>query len=90
MSLSPETYLDSLFKALGAKLIDGHPLYSHKEGHLRFAWETGFALNDFDDKQQKDILSRIYSRYIKACNLKPILDAKDLINEMINGRESKK
>lgn len=89
MSLTPETYLDNLFRALGTKLIDGRPLYSHKEGHLRFARETGYALNDFDEKQQRDILSRIYSLYVKACSLKPILNAKELITEMKLGKERK-
>jgi hypothetical protein len=75
--------------AIGDKLInpDMH-IYSGRDGHLRMAREIGYALNDFSEDEQRDILQDSYSKlYVKHCNLKPILDAKEWMNEMRRGKD---
>ncbi len=62
-------------------------LYAARKGHLRLAREIGYALNDFSEKEQKDIIHGSYGMvYVIACNLKPILSAKEWINEIVKGQ----
>ena len=76
-------YLTNIRIALGNRLVDPNSIYHGKQGHLRLARECGYALNDFNDEGRREILSASYSSiYITGCNLKPILDDKDWINEM--------
>ena len=64
------------------------PNENTKEGHLKLARETGFALNDFNETDQNEILQASYGAiYIKACCLKPILDSKEWIEMMLKGKE---
>ena len=61
-------------------LLNPDSIYSGKEGHRRLAREVGYALNDFSEKEQKEILHSSYSSiYVIGCNLKPVLDAKEWI-----------
>lgn len=73
-------YMDNIRSAAGTKLIEAEGLYSGKNGHIRFAREVGYALNDFDEKGQREILHDSYSAiYVRACFLKPILNANEWI-----------
>jgi len=68
----------------GALLHGG--AYSGKENHLKFARETGYSLTDFDEQAQQEILKCSYSViYVRACDLKPLLNAKQWIAEMKKG-----
>lgn len=79
-------YLHSMRNAVGTHLINPDSVYYGKEGHLRFARECGYALNDFNKQGQREILSGSYSAiYVIGCSLKPILNAKEWINEMERG-----
>jgi len=78
-------YLTEMRSAVYGRL---NTIYEGKERHLQFARECGAALPDFDEQEQKEILSASYgSIYIIGCNLKPILDAKEWITEMQKGKE---
>lgn len=80
-------YLDNMLTASGTKLVDGHSIYSGKSGHMRFARECGHALNDFSNMDQKQLLQVSYSRlYVRACFLKPLLNASEWIQAMIKGK----
>jgi hypothetical protein len=84
--MTAEDYLSQMDSAIGLKLIEPDSLYYGRDGHLRLAREIGFALNDFGKKDQDLILSASYGRlYVKRCNLKPILDAKEWQQEMQKG-----
>lgn len=72
-------YIDNIRNAAGIKLVESDGLYSGREGHIRFAYEVGYALNDFGVKEQEELLHSSYS-YVRACFLKPILDAGEWIN----------
>ncbi len=80
-------YMRRMFRACGNKLIaDG--LYGNRDGHLRLAREIGAALPDFNDEGQKEILSSSYSViYVRACLLRPILDAKEWVGAMQLGKQ---
>ena len=76
--------------AVGRHLNDPDSIYYGKDGHLRLARECGYALNDFYETGQREILSGSYGMiYVIGCNLKPILDAKEWINEMGKGKVRK-
>ena len=61
-------------------------IYYGEEGHLRLARECGYALRDFDKAGQAHILHGSYSViYVSGCSLRPILDAKEWMNEMRKG-----
>jgi len=61
-------------------------LYGGKEGHKRLAREIGPALRDFSEADSREILQTSYSfLYVRLCDLRPILDAKEWINEMQKG-----
>lgn len=76
-------YLSNMRNAIGDHLINPNSIYYGKNGHLRLARECGYALNDFNAEGQQEILHSSYgSLYVIGCNLKPILDAKEWINEM--------
>lgn len=71
-------------------LIAKEGLYSGKEGHLRFAHECGAAIPDFTEKEQKEFLSASYGAlYVRACDLRPILDAKEWIAGLCVGRDKR-
>lgn len=60
--------------------------YYGKNGHIRFAREIGVALYGFDDRSMEEILKSSYSViYVRATNLKPILDAKEWIKYIKDG-----
>lgn len=76
-------YMSRMYNAIGDKLINPESIYSGRTGHERFARECGFVLNDFDEQGRKEILQGSYScLYVRGCNLKPILDAKEWIHIM--------
>lgn len=79
-NMTVKEYMDNIRNAAGTKLIESDGLYSGREGHIRFAHEVGCALNDFDAKEQEELLHSSYSKvYVRACFLKPILDAVEWI-----------
>ena len=50
------------------------------------AREIGPALRDFSEADSREILQTSYSfLYVRLCDLRPILDAKEWINEMQKG-----
>lgn len=76
-------YIHNMRNAVGCHLINPDSVYFGKEGHLRFARECGYALNDFDKQGQEEILHGSYSGiYVIGCNLKPLLDASEWTKEM--------
>ena len=81
-------WMDKLYIACmrhGALLHGGS--YSGKDNHIKFAHETGYALNDFSEEAQNEILHSSYSIiYVRACNLRPLLNAKEWISEMLIGK----
>ena len=82
-----EDYMSKMRSAVGHHLNNPDSIHYGKDGHLRLARECGVALNDFDGAGQKAILSGSYGMiYVSGCNLKPILDAKEWISEMQNGK----
>lgn len=88
--MTSKEYLDNLYSACGDKLVAG-PIYKNREGHLRLAREIGYALNDFSDKDKKEILKTSYSViYVRACFLKPLLDAHEWISEILKGASRSK
>ncbi len=79
-------YLNKMYLAIGDKLVNPDSIYSGKEGHLRLARETGYALSDFTEKGRDEVLKSSYSSiYVRGTNLKPILDAKEWTDEMLEG-----
>lgn len=79
-SMIVKEYMDNIRNAAGTKLVESDGLYSGREGHIRFAHEVGYALNDFGVKEQDELLHSSYSNvYVRACFLKPILDAGEWI-----------
>ena len=79
-------YMHAVSNAIGDKLINPDGIYYGREGHLRLARECGYALNDFQGKDRSDILHSSYSViYVKGCNLKPLLSAKEWAEEMLKG-----
>ena len=78
-----EEYMQNMRSAVVQHLNNPNSIYFGREGHLRLARECGVALNDFNETGQRAILSGSYGMiYVTGCNLKPILDAKEWINEM--------
>ena len=83
--------MHSACKANNGQLINGawadtDDPKNHKERHLSFARDFGYALNDFDAAAQREILTGSYSRvYVRACNLKPALNAKEWISALKAG-----
>jgi len=76
-------YLNKMRNAIGYHLINPDSVYYGKDGNLRLARECGYALNDFNNEGQQEILHSSYGMiYVIGCNLKPLLDAKEWINEM--------
>lgn len=85
MTDKAKKYLDNMDAAIGSHLVNPDSIYYGEDGHKRFARECGVALNDFDEVDRKEIVSASYSRlYVKHCNLKPILDAKEWIEIMLS------
>lgn len=71
-------YMDGVRNAATAHFSNPESIYCGREGHLRLTRECGYALNDFEEKDRRELLSASYSTiYVRACNLKPILDAKE-------------
>jgi len=82
-----QDYMNRMYHACGTKLIEDG-LYGGRDGHLRLAREIGASLPDFTPKEQKDIIAGSYSTiYVRACNLRPILDAKEWIGAMLVGQK---
>ncbi len=76
-------YMSEMLSGIRSQLADENSPYYGLEGHRRLARECGYALNDFDEKGQQEILSSSYSTmYVRGCNLKPLLDAKEWISIM--------
>lgn len=84
MTDKAKQYLDNMDVAITDKLINLNSIYYGREGHERFARECGYALNDFIEADRTEIASASYGKlYVKHCNLKPILDAKEWIGIMM-------
>ena len=78
-------YLNNMDAALGAVMNNPCSIYFGIEGHKRLARECGYALNDFCESDRAGILSASYGKlYVKHCNLKPILDAKEWMELMMS------
>lgn len=78
-----EEYMQNMRSAVVQHLNNPNSINFGREGHLRLARECGVALNDFNETGQRAILFGSYGMiYVTGCNLKPILDAKEWINEM--------
>lgn len=76
-------YMHEMGQAVMQHLLKEEGLYSNRDGHLRLARECGYALNDFTSEGQREILHGSYGQiYVIGCNLKPLLDASEWINEM--------
>lgn len=76
-------YMQKMRSAVGTHLIDPESIYYGREGHLRLAREFGYGLNDFNEDGKQEILHGSYSVvYVTGCYLKPILNAKEWIEEM--------
>lgn len=76
-------YMQRMRNAVGTHLINPDDMYYGRDGHLRFARECGYALNDFNEEGKQEILHGSYGMiYVTGCNLKPILDAKEWMSEM--------
>lgn len=83
-------YMTKMRSVVGIYLNDPDSIYYGKDGHLRLARECGYALNDFNETGQREILSDSYGViYVTGCNLKPIIDTKEWIKEMKRGKERK-
>ena len=79
-------YMVEMRAAAKSHLNDPDSIYYGKEGHLGLARECGYALRDFDKAGQAHILHGSYSViYVSGCLLRPILDAKEWMNEMRKG-----
>ena len=80
-----QKYITAMKNAVYGRL---NSIYEGKERHLQFARECGYALNDFDEKEQKEILSASYGAiYVIGCNLKPILDSKEWTRALLDGKK---
>lgn len=81
MKASVEEARDYMFRMRSAVTTSGILIrgpYDGKENHRKFAREVGYALNDFDEAGQREIMCGSYSTvYVTGCNLKPLLDAKE-------------
>lgn len=78
-----QNYMSCMRSAVGVHLIDPDSIYAGRNGHLRFARECGYALNDFNEVGKLEILRGSYSSiYVIGCHLNPILDASEWIKEM--------
>ena len=87
--MTMKEYVSRLTSVIGTMLIDPQSLYSGKDGHIRFAHEVGDALNGFTNDEINEFMHSSYSTiYVKYCNLKPILDAKDWIKHLEIGKNS--
>lgn len=79
--MKAKDYMNSIRSVLETKLIDPNSVYAGKQGHERLARETGYALNGFSEKEQKEIIHSSYSTiYVNKCYLRPLLDVKEWIN----------
>lgn len=86
--MTVKEYMDNIRSSVSTKLIEPAGLYSGRNGHIRFAHEVGYALNDFDKEGQKELLQCSYSSiYARACFLKPILDAGEWVKLMKSQRK---
>lgn len=73
-------YVNSMRSAIGTHLINPDSIYYGRSGHERFARECGYALNEFNAEERRDLLQSSYSTmYVIGCHLKPILDASEWI-----------
>jgi len=85
MTDQAKNYIQAMESATGTKLIDHTlPHYSGREGHKRYFREIGYALNDFNESDRKEIPQVFYGVYVKLCNLKPLLDIKEMMKEFRN------
>ena len=85
---SAQDYMDRIRQAAGTQLVTD-TIYGGREGHLRFARECGVALRDFEPEERDDIIHSGYSTvYVRACFLKPILSAKEWVNEMLSSEKN--
>ena len=79
-------YMVKMREASKLQLNNPDSIYYGEEGHLRLARECGYALRDFDKAGQAHILHGSYSViYVSGCLLRPILDAREWMNETRKG-----
>lgn len=83
-----QEYMNEMYNAIGDKLVNPSSIYFGREGHIRLAREIGPALTDFLEKDRKEIIHGSYSIiYVRCCNLKPILDAKEWQKIMLDSEK---
>ena len=70
-------YLDDMDNAIGILLIEPDGIYFGKEGHERFSRECGYALNDFDESDRTEIISKMPEK-IHSIMQRSALDSDDL------------
>ncbi len=86
--MTAQQWMNDMYFALGDKLVHPDGPYYGRKMHLRLAKEIGYALPDFEKKEQDNLLKSSYSMiYVKACLLKPLLSAKQWTNGLIEGRD---
>ena len=85
--MTAQKYMNEIYNAIGDKLINPSSIYFGRDGHIRLAREIGPALDDFQEKDQQEIVHGSYSYiYVRCCNLKPILDAKEWQKAMFEAK----
>lgn len=85
MSEDAERYLDNMDSVLGDQLMNPNSMYSGRKGHERFARECGVALNNFDERDRREICQSSYGKlYVKHCALRPILDTREWTDIMMS------
>jgi hypothetical protein len=83
MSTAKE-YTDKMYNVLMGNRQNLMSIYEGKNGALRLAREYGYGLNDFTEKERKDIIGSTYGALcVRFYNLKPPIDAKQWVTEII-------
>lgn len=84
-------YLNNIIDATRTKLIESDSIYSGRDGHVRFAHEVGYALNDFNRDEQEEFLHISYSSlYVRVCFLRPLLNAREWVKLLQSQIKKKK
>ena len=77
-------YIHNMRQAASCVLLGDNLCYKGKEGHLRLAREVGYALNDFDEEAQNEIIHSSYKLRRKthtlACGMKVAFSMKNYIS----------
>lgn len=85
MTKTAKEYMENVYHALMGNRKNLMQLYEGKNGCLRLAREFGYGFNDFPKDQHRDIISSSYGYLcVRFYNLKPPVDAKDWVKEIIS------